>query len=256
MVTMTFLKLKSRAITHLTNRPSDNSFLSAVALLSCRLDSACENKREKTISVSPPLPANNFSYTRSSRTERTITAQRGRRQVKTIQSALLMSCSRSGVVLPFGIDMCIDLRIYRFVGWRHRLREHRVDVTIVSSGLKHRGPVNLAGVVRVLSWHDWTLGVLVNNRRFSLFNGRKVNIQLVAMCIITRLDEVRVLLGCSHPRGSLMRLPRGVRVVRMTTVHPIDRGHRKSQRLLLREPGPAGGQPITVHGPLAESRTH
>jgi hypothetical protein len=68
------------------------------------------------------------------------------------------------------------------------------------------------------------------------------------------VHEIRILLGGSHPgagRGLF-----GERLVTRTTVHAIDRRHRISQVVLVRELGTATGQSVAIHGPIAELRTH
>jgi hypothetical protein len=160
----------------------------------------------------------------------TITSQSGRSQIKTIHATFLGTAGRGRVEFALGVNVSVD----RLLARRHGLGEDGVDITIVGSGLKHRSPVNFASVIGGVPRHNWAFMVL-NDRGFYLFIGRTVNTQLLRY-ISARLRKVRVLLGSRQPGASLMWLTMGERVIRLTTVHPIDRRHGKAQRLLIREP--------------------
>lgn len=174
----------------------------------------------------------------------TITAHGRRSQVQAVHALLGTGGGRVRVVFAVGV-----VGVDRLLARCHGLGEDGVDITVGSSGLKHRSPVNFAGMIG-MPRHNRAFGVL-DDRGLYLLKG-SVNTQVLARCI--GLHEVRVLLGSRQPGASLMRLS-SEPIVRLT-VHPIDRRHRKAQRLLMiREARAAGGHPVSVHGPLAVSRT-
>ena len=155
-----------------------------------------------------------------------------------------MGTGRGGIELAIGIHMGVD----GLLTGSHGLGENGVHVAIGSTGLKHRSPVDFA--IGIRTRHDRTLVGIVDDRRIYLLRGRTVNIQLLARGFRARLHEVRILLGGSHPGSSRMLWTSGERVIRLTTVHPIDRRHREAQRRLLLP------MIVTVHGStLAERRT-
>jgi hypothetical protein len=132
--------------------------------------------------------------------------------------------------------------------------EDGVHVTVVGTVLEGR-PVN-TGLTRGVTGHHRVL-VVRNDQGLYLFK-RTINTQLLAMGFSTGVvHEIRILLGGSHPGVSCRGLI-GERVVTRTTVHAIDRRDRVSQMmmLLVRESGTATGQPVAIHGPIAELRTH
>lgn len=179
----------------------------------------------------------------------TITAQAGRRQVEPIQSIVLVA-GRGGRV---ELAVWVDVRVDGFVARGHRLGEDGVHVAIGGGGLEHGGPVEVTGLAGLLAGHHGrALLWVLDHWRFSLFKKMTVNIIPLSGRSIRRtgLDEVRALLVSSHPGRFLVSLRMGERVVIVTVVHPVDRGHGKSQRLLLRGGGSA------VHGRIAKSRTH
>lgn len=182
----------------------------------------------------------------------TVTAQARGSQVKAIQSAILMrTTGRSWVVFTVGVNLCVN----GLVAGRHRLRENGVHVAFWRTWREHSRPVEFV-VGRLLSGHHGTLRI-VHHGRFSLFNGMTVNIiQLASRSFRTRVDKVRALLVSSHPGRSLICRGRAKRVTDGTIVQPVDRGHRISQRLLLRETRTTSRrQSVAIHGRVAKSRT-
>lgn len=192
----------------------------------------------------------------------TITAQARGSQVKSVQSAILMRSSGRGRVV---FTVWVDVRVDRLVLRRHRLWENGLHVAFRSTGLEHGGPVEFAGVVGMLlgllglTGHHRTLGI--DHGRFSLFKRMTVNIIRMATRTFSRtrrVDKVRALLLSSHPGSSVICLGRIERVSNVTIVQPVDRGHRISQRLLLRETRSASRSQrvaMAIHVRVAISRT-
>jgi len=129
----------------------------------------------------------------------------------------------------------------------HGVGENVVHITVGGRGtvLKHRSPVN-AWLARMGTGHN-RMFVVRNDQGLYLFK-RTINTQLLAIRVGTMLNEVRILLGRSHPGGS--RGLTGERVV-VRTVHAVDRRHRESQMLLM-----AVGHAVPIYGPIAELCTH
>lgn len=179
----------------------------------------------------------------------TITAQSGRGQVQTVHTVLGAARGRGGVELAVGVDRGVD----RLLAGSHGVREDGVHITVVGTVLEGR-PVN-TGLTCVVTGHHRVF-VVRNDQGLYLFK-RTINTQLLAMGFGTGVvHEIRILLGGSHPGVSCRGLF-GERMVTRTTVHAVDRRHRVSQMLLLvRESGTATGQPVAIHGPIAELRTH
>lgn len=95
----------------------------------------------------------------------TIAAQGGRGQVKTIHTTSFLRPSAGGVKLPVGINMCVD----RFLTRCHGLREHGVHIAIRGTGLEHRSPVDLTGMIGVGTRHHGALAGILHDGRIYLF---------------------------------------------------------------------------------------
>lgn len=175
----------------------------------------------------------------------TVTAQSSRSQIESVHTALGATRARGRVELAVGVDGGVD----RLLAGAHGVGENGVHVAIGGTVLKHRGPVN-SGLTRRSAGHDRVFRV---GKGLYLFN-RTINTQLLAMGINTRVHEILILLGRSHPGGS--RRLTSVRVVTRTAVHAVDGRHREPQGLLIRESGAASGHPVAIHGPIRKMRTH
>lgn len=167
----------------------------------------------------------------------------------------MRSSGRSRVVFAVRVDVRVD----RLVLGSHRLRENRVHVAFGSTGLEHGGPVEFAGLMLGLTGHHRTLGI--DHGRFSLFKRMTVNIIRMATRTFSRtrrVDKVRALLLSSHPGSSVICRGRIERVSNVTIVQPMDRGHRISQRRLLRGTRSASRSQrvaMAIHVRVAISRT-